>query len=267
MVRSDPYRGPCSGKCQPGTTTLLHYFMRTYDLESWGCYGCRKIAGSTHMSLHAEGRAMDIAIPAQKKLIGDEIFMLGIFFAEQLGVQEIVWYRKIWSATRPYVRRYSGAHPHTDHVHIGLNWDGALGHLPAYANLAKTLVTVPQEVDLMPKINDAVEIVNAPGGGFWILQADGGVFSYSGAKFHGSVPALNIKLEVGENHAVDIIPTPKGAGYWVVGYDGGVFSFGDARYYGNAIGSGKKIIAGRYNPKTRGYDLIAADKTVFVFPK
>ena len=45
-----------------------------------------------------------------------------------MGLQEIIWNRHIWTAGRASegMRRYTGTHPHTDHVHLGMNWGGAL---------------------------------------------------------------------------------------------------------------------------------------------
>lgn len=70
------------------------------------------------------------------------------------------------------------------------------------------------------------------GSGDWVLQADGGIFSYR-LPFYGSVPSGTIKLIMGVNHAISILVTSKGKGYWILGFDGGVFSYGDASYHGN----------------------------------
>ncbi|MDA8279290.1 MAG: hypothetical protein M0Z63_02510, partial [Actinomycetota bacterium] len=61
------------------------------------------------------------------------------------------------------------------------------------------------------------------GGGYWLVGADGGVFSFGDASYAGSMAATHLNSPV-----VGIAPTPDGGGYWLVGADGGVFSFGDA---------------------------------------
>lgn len=48
--------------------------------------------------------------------------------ARRLGVMYVIWNSKQWSAYRPQDgwRAYTGASPHTDHVHVSLSWNGAL---------------------------------------------------------------------------------------------------------------------------------------------
>ncbi|MDP9389155.1 MAG: superoxide dismutase family protein, partial [Actinomycetota bacterium] len=66
------------------------------------------------------------------------------------------------------------------------------------------------------------------GAGYWMVAADGGVFSFGDARFHGSTG--NIRLN---QPMVGMAATPGRAGYWMVAADGGVFSFGDARFFGS----------------------------------
>ena len=50
-------------------------------------------------------------------------------------------------------------------------------------------------------------------------RADGGVFSFGDARFHGSTGGLQLNQPI-----VGIAATPTGKGYWLVASDGGVFS-------------------------------------------
>ena len=59
--------------------------------------------------------------------------------------------------------------------------------------------------------------------GYWMVAADGGIFSYGSARFFGSTGALRLNQPI-----VGMAPTPSGNGYWLVASDGGMFSFGDA---------------------------------------
>jgi hypothetical protein len=90
-----------------------------------GIYNCRSIVGGKGLSLHAEGRAVDVA-PASAAQ-GTQIAAWLLANVERFGLQEIIWNRKIWSALHPSSgwRGYSGSNPHTDHLHIGQNWNGA----------------------------------------------------------------------------------------------------------------------------------------------
>lgn len=65
------------------------------------------------------------------------------------------------------------------------------------------------------------------GGGYYIVGADGGVFTYGGAVFYGSLGSVALKAPI-----TGAFLSPTGKGYTMVGADGGVFTFGDAKYYG-----------------------------------
>lgn len=81
-----------------------------------------------------------------------------------------------------------------------------------------------------------VALTGTPDGdGYWLAQADGGVFAFGDAGFYGSLPALKITPTV---PIVGMAATPDGRGYWLVGSDGGVFAFGDAPFLGSAPGVG-----------------------------
>ena len=65
------------------------------------------------------------------------------------------------------------------------------------------------------------------GRGYWLVGADGGVFAFGDAVFHGSLPGIGVKPI---DPIVGIAATSDGGGYWLIGADGGVFAFGDAPY-------------------------------------
>ena len=76
-----------------------------------------------------------------------------------------------------------------------------------------------------------VGIASTPGGrGYWLVAADGGVFSLGSAQFHGSMGGKSLVGPV-----VAMATTPGGNGYWLAGTYGGIFSFGTAIYQGNAF--------------------------------
>ena len=106
-----------------------------------------------------------------------------------------------------------------------------------------------------------VDIAATPSGrGYWATAADGGVFSFGDARFHGSVGDRKLAAPI-----VGMAATPSGHGYWLVGSDGGVFAFGDASFHG-AIGSpGAGIVAIAATPSGEGYWLVGSDGGVFAF--
>ena len=69
--------------------------------------------------------------------------------------------------------------------------------------------------------------------GYWLVGADGGIFTFGTAKFHGSTGNLVLNRPV-----VGITASPDHGGYRLVASDGGLFAFGDSRYYGSIPGLG-----------------------------
>jgi hypothetical protein len=95
-------------------------------------------------SAHAEGRALDIYlsafVPAEKRL-GDGLFDLFRRNPHALGVDHVIWNRRIWSSDkggpRPYTNAANG--PHTNHVHVAFTREGSQVQPPALQTLAAAL--------------------------------------------------------------------------------------------------------------------------------
>ena len=101
-----------------------------------------------------------------------------------------------------------------------------------------------------------VDIAAAPdGSGYWLVAADGGVFSFGGARFNGSLGDVRLNRPI-----VDMAPTPTGHGYWLVASDGGVFAFGDAAFLGSAGGSPPPdpVVGIATHPTGAGYWLVTS---------
>ncbi|HEV2369256.1 MAG TPA: PQQ-binding-like beta-propeller repeat protein, partial [Acidimicrobiales bacterium] len=64
---------------------------------------------------------------------------------------------------------------------------------------------------------------------YWLAGADGGVFTFGRAAYHGSAAGLPLRAPV-----VAMAGTPDGGGYWLAARDGGVFNYGDAVFRGSA---------------------------------
>ncbi|HVE47943.1 MAG TPA: M23 family metallopeptidase [Acidimicrobiales bacterium] len=110
--------------------------------------------------------------------------------------------------------------------------------------------------------NPAAKAVPGAGAGYWALSADGGVFSFGAARFHGSTGAIKLNKPI-----VGMAATPAGDGYWLVASDGGVFAFGSATFHGStgALKLNKPIVAMAPTPSGKGYWLVASDGGVFAF--
>lgn len=131
--------------CKPGLVALRSWLRQRWPATlDWGCYNPRSRTDGGGWSLHAEGRAIDLGIPPARKADGDAIFAWCVANADGIGLQEIIWDRRVWSHRNPAVRPYR-ASPHTDHVHIGLCWAGANAATPWFrSGPSAPTVPVPQ---------------------------------------------------------------------------------------------------------------------------
>jgi len=100
------------------------------------------------------------------------------------------------------------------------------------------------------------------GKGYWNVAADGGLFAFGDAGFHGSMGGLPLTKPV-----VGMATTPDGQGYWEVASDGGLFAFGDAGFYGSMGGLPltQPVVGIAATPDGRGYWEVAADGGLFAF--
>jgi hypothetical protein len=109
--------------------------------------------------------------------------------------------------------------------------------------------------------------------GYWLVGADGGIFSFGSAQFYGSTGSLRLQRPV-----VGIAPTAGRTGYWLVASDGGVFAFGGALYKGSIPGLGlapagsggsrelnAPIVGLVPSVDGNGYFMVGADGGVFSF--
>src|SRR5580704_4413304 len=64
--------------------------------------------------------------------------------------------------------------------------------------------------------------------GYWLVGADGGIFTFGNAAYYGSTGNLLLNQPI-----VGLAAAPDGHGYWLVAADGGIFTFGSAAFYGS----------------------------------
>jgi len=75
------------------------------------------------LSMHATGRAADVMVPVPSGPEGKALADWLVENAAPLGVQLVIWDRSVWQGSLPVRSRfsaYTGANPHTDHVHVEL---------------------------------------------------------------------------------------------------------------------------------------------------
>ena len=135
-----PYQAQstCNPTPKPGTLALSKLVMAAYP--GTGTLGIARDCSSGGLSEHKEGRAWDWHVvytnPRQRAQAADFVHWLfatdayGNKFAQarRLGSMYVIWNHKIWGAYAAGAgwRPYTGADPHTGHMHISLSWAGAL---------------------------------------------------------------------------------------------------------------------------------------------
>ncbi len=114
--------------------------------------GTTRACSSGGKSEHKDGRALDWMLdstdPADKALadsflawlVGPDAQGVPAGNARRLGVMYVIWNKQSWNAydRTPAWVPYTGANPHTDHIHISLSWDGALKRTSFWTGVATT---------------------------------------------------------------------------------------------------------------------------------
>ncbi|MEO1062487.1 MAG: CapA family protein [Actinomycetota bacterium] len=113
------------------------------------------------------------------------------------------------------------------------------------------------------RLNDEVVAMATVEQGYWFAAADGGVFAFGDAGFHGSMGGVALNASI-----VGMASTASGEGYWLVAADGGVFAFGDAPFVGSIgdVGSSTPVIGVAPSPTGDGYALLDRNGTIWRFP-
>lgn len=129
----------------PGPMNAEHLRPRTANgkaiaLANWGCasghpapcvktvggYAVRTIAGTNKLSKHADGLANDIMLPdfesPASRALGNEIAAYYVANAPNLGVDNVIYYDRIWNAAKGWhdyhPKIVNATTRHHDHVHV-----------------------------------------------------------------------------------------------------------------------------------------------------
>lgn len=127
----------CSPVAKPGVADFSRRLLRAFPTTR--SLGIVRACSAGGRSEHKEGRAFDWAVNARSAadrtrvakvmrwLLKTDRFGNRYAMARRLGIQYMIWNRKIWGsyAADAGWRRYGGASPHTDHVHFSFTWAGA----------------------------------------------------------------------------------------------------------------------------------------------
>ena len=144
---------------------------------------------------------------------------------------------------------------------LSLSSDGTITGTPTATGTFTFSLEVVDSLGASAQLTQTLEVTvetNVPG--YWLGAADGGVFTFGSATFHGSAVGLHPVAPV-----VGMAASPTG-GYWLVASDGGVFSLG-APFFGSLAGQAlaAPIVGMSPTPEGDGYYLVGADGSVFAF--
>jgi hypothetical protein len=106
---------------------LNHFGQNAYT--SVEVYNYRTIGKSSALSQHALGNAVDFRVSkpfigkaenvtAKQKRLGDDTLNYLLDNADRFAIQNIIWFKKIYSRPSFQARNYNGENPHYDHVHV-----------------------------------------------------------------------------------------------------------------------------------------------------
>jgi len=134
-----PYQGQtlCDPVARPGAVALRQLVLQHYP--GTGDSGIVRACTVAGASEHKEGRAWDWRVttsnPTHVKQVAEFTSWLlapdehgnAAAMARRLGIMYMIWDSKIWKSYQADKgwQRYTGASPHTDHVHFSLSWAGA----------------------------------------------------------------------------------------------------------------------------------------------
>ena len=178
----------CDPQPKPGAEALRALLKDTYGNRA--IYIARACAAGGR-SEHKEGRALDWMLDARDPadiavadrflswLLASGADGISAYNARRLGVMYVIWNRHVWNAYRAVDgwQPYTGASPHTDHIHVSLAWNGAMrqtsfwtgrvapvdyGPCARYLGLPPEPYTTPRVEPTCPPARDFMTLTGSP---------------------------------------------------------------------------------------------------------
>lgn len=107
------------GNTKPWVAAVANSVGPRFGIKVIYGYSYRNIAGTTTLSDHARGLALDFMVGSDADK-GNSLAQYMRENAAAYNVTYVIWNRHIWSVARNAKgwRAYDGVNPHTDHVHV-----------------------------------------------------------------------------------------------------------------------------------------------------
>ena len=135
----------CDPRDKPGVSAFAALMKANYQTGRTGI--SRNCQADT--SEHYDGRALDWMLnskdPQQKAVADSVVAWLSAgngAMARRFGINYVIWNAKMWREYAPERgwTAYTGADPHTDHIHFSFSWDGAMARTSWWTGVATTVV-------------------------------------------------------------------------------------------------------------------------------
>ncbi|MDQ1626259.1 MAG: hypothetical protein QOI54_3 [Actinomycetota bacterium] len=154
----------CSPTAKPGVADFSRRLLKAFP--STRSLGIVRACSAGGRSEHKEGRAFDWGVSARSAadrarvarvvawLTRPDVYGNRFAMARRLGIQYVIWNHKIWgtyAATSGW-RRYTGANPHTDHVHFSFTWAGARRATSFWTGKVGNVVAAPLPTTPAPRV-------------------------------------------------------------------------------------------------------------------
>lgn len=123
------------GQCCISCMSIMRWIVNNSSGNFYynGCYGYKKIQGTQTPSVHGTGRAIDISVrnarvgSGQNNMLTDVINKYLVPQTCNLGIQRMIWQRKIWDAKDTFNQKwglwrpFNGPQSHNDHLHLEIS--------------------------------------------------------------------------------------------------------------------------------------------------
>ncbi len=196
----------CSVSAKPGMADLAARILKAYP--GTRSMGIVRACGVGGRSEHKEGRAFDWGVSVHNArdraavknfttwLLATDKHGNRYAMARRLGVQYVIWNKRIWGSYAGSAgwRPYSGASPHTDHVHISLTRAGGDGRTSFWtkrpAKVTPAPVYTPPPKNVQPALRQpAPAKALLPGSPLEFESLELNARSSAGARTHGALTA------------------------------------------------------------------------------
>ena len=171
-----PYQGQtaCDPVARPGVIAFRDLVLAAYPAT--GDSGIVRACTVGGTSEHKEGRAWDWRVNTKNPddVLAVDDLMTWLLAADEhgneaamarrLGVMYVIWDSRVWKSYQAAKgwQPYTGASPHTDHVHLSFSWAGALAETSYWTGTVAPVMTRPEPPPTEPVSDTPTATIDQP---------------------------------------------------------------------------------------------------------